>query len=120
MKRNSLPKALYIHIPFCESICDYCDFTKLQYFHSFAEKYLTALADELNKRVKNDDIKTIYIGGGTPTSLDDEQFETLLKMVEPYSKKVIEFTVEANPESLSLSKIKLMKKYGLVLVIRYF
>ena len=112
MKKNNLPKALYIHIPFCESICDYCDFTKLQYFHSFAEKYLHALKKELDDRVLNKDLKTIYIGGGTPTSLNDEEFETLLKMVEPYSKEVEEYTIEANPESLSLSKIKLMKKYG--------
>ena len=110
--KTNLPNALYIHIPFCESICDYCDFTKLQYFHSFAEKYLVALKRELDERVKNKDIRTIYIGGGTPTSLDDAQFETLLKMVEPYSKNVVEYTVEANPESLSLSKIKLLKKYG--------
>ena len=108
----NLPQALYIHIPFCESICDYCDFTKLQYFHSFAEKYLVALEKELNEVVRNKRIKTIYIGGGTPTSLSDEQFSRLLKMVEPYSKSVIEYTIEANPESLSLKKIKLMKKYG--------
>ena len=104
--------SLYIHIPFCESICDYCDFTKLQYFHSFAEKYLVALEKELNEVVRNKRIKTIYIGGGTPTSLSDEQFAKLLKIVEPYSKNVIEYTIEANPESLSLSKIKLMNKYG--------
>ena len=113
MKKNNLPKALYIHIPFCESICDYCDFTKLQYFHSFAEKYLVALKKELEETVANKEIETIYIGGGTPTSISDDQFETLLKMVEPYSKSVKEYTIEGNPESLSLSKIKLMKKYGI-------
>ena len=111
MKIN-LPKALYIHIPFCESICDYCDFTKLQYFHSFVEKYLIALKKELNESVDNKDLETIYIGGGTPTSLSEEHFETLLKMVKPYSKDVEEYTIEANPESLTLSKIKMMKKYG--------
>ena len=111
MKTNKV-NSLYIHIPFCESICDYCDFAKLQYFHSLAEKYLVALQRELNERVDNKELNTIYIGGGTPTSLDDEQFEELLKMVLPYSKKVLEYTVEANPESLTLSKIKLMKKYG--------
>lgn len=111
MKTNKV-NSLYIHIPFCESICDYCDFAKLQYFHSLADKYLVALKKELDERVDNKELKTIYIGGGTPTSLDDKQFEALLKMVEPYSKKVEEYTVEANPESLSLSKIKLLKKYG--------
>ena len=111
MKTNKA-NSLYIHIPFCESICDYCDFAKLQYFHSLAEQYLIALQKELSERVDNKDLRTIYIGGGTPTSLDDNQFETLLKMVLPYSKSVEEYTVEANPESLTLSKIKLMKKYG--------
>ena len=111
MKKTNQISALYIHIPFCESICDYCDFAKLQYFHNFAEQYLNALEKELNEVVDNKDLKTIYIGGGTPTSLNDQQFERLLLMVEPYALSVEEFTVEANPESLSLSKIKLMKKY---------
>ena len=111
MKTNKVD-SLYIHIPFCESICDYCDFAKLQYFHSFADQYLLALKSELDSYNINHELKTIYIGGGTPTSLDDKQFESLLKMVEPYTKGVVEYTVEANPESLSLSKIKLMKKYG--------
>lgn len=111
MKTNKA-NSLYIHIPFCESICDYCDFAKLQYFHIFADQYLVALEEELKKRVDNKELKTIYIGGGTPTSLDDEQFERLLKMVLPYSKCVDEYTIEANPESLTLSKIKLMRKYG--------
>ena len=112
MKKNKA-KSLYIHIPFCESICDYCDFSKLQYFHNFADSYLVALEKELKERVDNFELETIYIGGGTPTSLDDEQFERLLKMVEPYSKSVKEYTIEANPESLSLSKIKLLKSYGI-------
>ncbi len=111
MKTNKV-NSLYIHIPFCESICDYCDFAKLQYFHSLADKYLIALQKELVETVDSKELQTIYIGGGTPTSLDDEQFETLLKMVLPYSKDVIEYTVETNPESLTLSKIKLMKMYG--------
>lgn len=111
--KTNFPKSLYIHIPFCESICDYCDFTKLQYFHSFAEKYLVALKKELNEKVTNKELDTIYIGGGTPTSLNDEQFEELLKMVDPLAKCVKEYTVEANPESLTLSKIKLLKKYGI-------
>jgi oxygen-independent coproporphyrinogen-3 oxidase len=111
MKKNKA-NSLYVHIPFCESICDYCDFSKLQYFHSFADKYLVALEKELHERVDNEELKTIYVGGGTPTSLDDSQFESLLKMLSKNSKHIEEYTVEANPESLSLSKIKLLKKYG--------
>ena len=105
------PSSLYIHIPFCETICDYCDFTKLQYFRKFAIPYLEALEKEL-KGYKIKELKTIYIGGGTPTVLDDDLFEKLLEIVYPYTKNVIEYTIEANPESLSESKIKLLKPYG--------
>ena len=111
MTKTNQVNSLYIHIPFCESICDYCDFAKLQYFHNFAESYLVALKKELDEVVDNKDLKTIYIGGGTPTSLSDEQFDRLLSMIDDYSKSVIEYTVEANPESLSLSKIKILKRH---------
>ena len=105
------PTSLYIHIPFCEHICDYCDFTKLQYFRSFAVSYLEALKKEL---VSYDigPLKTIYVGGGTPTALEDDLFEQLLEMIKPYSNGVIEYTFEANPESLSETKIQMLKKYG--------
>ena len=104
--------SLYIHIPFCKEICDYCDFTKLQYFRFMAEKYLSALKEEFKIYQPFNKLKTIYIGGGTPTCLDDDLFEELLKMVYPYTNGVLEYTVEANPESLSLIKLQLMKKYG--------
>ena len=103
--------SLYIHIPFCTKICSYCDFPKLQFFRSFAESYLKSLSQELDE-IDNKEVKTIYIGGGTPTSLDDDLFLELLKMVKPFTSKVEEFTVEANPESLSLTKLKMMKEYG--------
>lgn len=105
------PKALYIHIPFCNYICDYCDFCKLQYFYSDVSPYLNALKHELES-YKIGELDTIYIGGGTPTSLSNKELETLLKIVEPYSYSVKEYTVEANPDSLSLDKLKLLKQYG--------
>lgn len=106
------PSSLYIHIPFCEHICHYCDFPKLQYFTSLAEKYLEMLQEELTSSNINHSLKTIYIGGGTPTSLEDHLFEKLLNMLQPYSKDVEEFTIEANPESLSIKKLTMLKKYG--------
>ena len=103
-------KSLYIHIPFCNKICDYCDFTKLQYFRNFATKYLEALNEELNSyQIK--DLKTIYVGGGTPTALEDDLFEELLKIIDRYSNGVQEYTFEANPESLSLDKIRMLKAH---------
>ena len=104
-------KSLYIHIPFCNKICDYCDFTKLQYFRNFAINYLDALKDELT-RYQIKDLKTIYVGGGTPTALEDDLFEKLFKIIDTYTDGVTEYTFEANPESLSLNKIKLLKSHG--------
>ena len=104
-------KSLYIHIPFCNKICDYCDFTKLQYFRNFAISYLEALKDEL-KSYPIKDLKTIYVGGGTPTALEDDLFEELLKIIDMYTDGVQEYTFEANPESLSISKIRLLKEHS--------
>ena len=104
-------RSLYIHIPFCNKICDYCDFTKLQYFRKFAISYLEALKDELNSYPIKD-LKTIYVGGGTPTALEDDLFEELLQIIDRYTDGVQEYTFEANPESLSLNKIKLLKAHS--------
>ena len=89
MIREVQPKALYIHIPFCEHICDYCDFTKLQYFTLFAKPYLKYLKKELEGyQIKS--LETIYVGGGTPTALEDDLFVELLKIIEPYANGVKE------------------------------
>ena len=104
-------KSLYIHIPFCNKICDYCDFTKLQYFRNFAIDYLQALKDELAS-YKIINLKTIYVGGGTPTALEDDLFEKILKIIDQYSSGVEEYTFEANPESLTLNKIIMLKEHG--------
>ena len=112
MKKNKV-QALYIHIPFCEHICDYCDFPKLQYFRNFATEYISSLKNELDSyRINKDDIQTIYVGGGTPTSLDDDLFLELLNIIKPYTNNVKEYTFEANPESLTLDKLMMMKRFG--------
>ena len=111
-KINRPVEAIYIHIPFCQHICDYCDFPKLQYFRIFADKYLASLKKEIESYNVPDTIKTIYVGGGTPTALEDDLFLELLKIIKPYNNKVEEYTFEANPESLSLEKLQLMKEYG--------
>ncbi len=103
--------SLYVHIPFCKSICSYCDFAKVFYKKDWAFSYLKALKKELEPLRKNR-YDTIYIGGGTPTSLDDSLFEELLKSISPLRKKRCEWSVESNPECLSEAKLELLKKYG--------
>ena len=108
---NNKVQSLYIHIPFCTHLCDYCDFPKLQYFRNFAEKYIESLIKEIESyKIKN--LKTIYIGGGTPTALNDDLFEKLLSYLAKYIKTVKEYTIEVNPESLTNSKLLIAKKYG--------
>ena len=111
-KINRPVEAIYIHIPFCHHICDYCDFPKLQYFRIFAEKYLSSLKREMESYNIPNTIKTIYVGGGTPTALEDDLLLELLKIIKSYTEKVEEYTFEANPESLSIEKLQLMKEYG--------
>ena len=108
---NKENTSLYIHIPFCEHICHYCDFTKLFYNSQFSKLYLDALFYELDS-YKLGKMKTIYIGGGTPTALSEEEFEKLLCKVSSYLDKDTEFTCEANVENLTNKKLDLMKKYG--------
>jgi len=109
-KTNNIP-SLYIHIPFCETICHYCDFPKLQYFRNFAIPYLEKLRLEIVS-YEIGQLETIYVGGGTPTSLDDDLFLELLEIIKPYTNGVKEYTFEANPESLSIEKLQMMKAYG--------
>lgn len=103
--------ALYIHIPFCDHICSYCDFTKLFYFKKYEKPYLEALKKEILSYNINK-VNTLYFGGGTPTSLSDEGFEDILSFASKYLADNYEFTVEANVENLTQTKLLIMKKYG--------
>lgn len=105
------PKSLYIHIPFCDHICSYCDFTKLFYNSKYEKPYLDSLEKEISSKVTNK-VSTLYIGGGTPTSLSDEGFERILSFAFKYLEPGYEFTVEANVENLTEAKLDIMKRCG--------
>lgn len=103
-------KSIYIHIPFCESICSYCDFCKLFYNKNLAKAYLKELEKEIKNNYKGEEISTIYIGGGTPTSLSYEELSFLFSMLKNIKlANNYEFTIEANVDSLNIDKIKLLK-----------
>lgn len=104
-------KSLYVHIPFCQHICYYCDFSRCIYEKGLVDRYLTHLNKEIDT-IKQDKFETIYIGGGTPTSLDYAQLERLLRMLSRF-KGVKEYTIEINPETFDLDKARLLKQYGI-------
>ena len=104
--------SIYIHIPFCSNICSYCDFCKFYYNEEIVNKYLLALKEEIINNYKNELVKTIYIGGGTPSCLSIEQLKCLLELTKLFNlDKNYEFTLEINPD-ISLEKIKLLKEYN--------
>ena len=105
-------KHLYIHVPFCKTICYYCDFCHRIYDSKIVDKWLNRLQKEV-KESCFEQYETIYIGGGTPTSLNSDELRRLLELIKPFSKSVIEYTIEVNPESLDLDKILLFKEYGI-------
>ncbi len=105
-------KHLYVHVPFCSSICYYCDFCHRIYGDRISERWLDRLEKEIRDSC-HDQYETIYIGGGTPTVLSVEQLERLFKMIQPFSSRCNEYTIEVNPESLDEEKIQLFIKYGI-------
>ncbi|GBU11329.1 oxidoreductase [Erysipelotrichaceae bacterium] len=105
----------YIHIPFCDAICSYCDFPKVLSHVVNRKLYLEGLKKEHIISAQNHDLsglKTIYFGGGTPSALKIAELEFLLSTFEPIIKQAKEITFEANPESLGKDKIKLLAQYG--------
>lgn len=106
-------RSIYIHIPFCTNICSYCDFSKLFYNRKLVDEYLVALNKEINDNYNNETIKTIYIGGGSPSSLSIEQLKELFQIIKIFKLcDNYEFTIECNPEDMNIEKVKLFKKYG--------
>ena len=104
---------IYIHIPFCDCICSYCDFCKILYNNKYINNYLDNLEKEINYRYKNELIKSIYIGGGTPSSLSYQELERLFNIIKIFKlDSNYEFTIECNVNNLDINKIKLFKDNG--------
>ena len=114
---NGMPKGLYIHIPFCDHICTYCDFPKLLTKGQRHAEYIEALIQELKLYQQNvgfSNLQSIYIGGGTPTALSVEQIQPLFDFLteQIQMNQIQEFSIEANPENLTRDKIQYLKAQG--------
>ena len=117
-KENDI--SIYIGIPFCPTKCLYCSFTSysIEKYEDYVDMYLEALEKEIiyvGSKVKNNRVRSIYIGGGTPTSINEMQIERLMKAINKNidMKKLEEFTVEAGrPDTITTQKLVILKKYN--------
>ncbi len=108
------PRAAYVHVPFCAHKCGYCDFASIAGAEAQADRYLDALAIEIDRIPEPAPLATIFVGGGTPTRLDARQLGRLLAQIrgrlplEPGG----EWTVEANPNTLDAEKADVLAAGG--------
>ena len=106
-------ESMYIHIPFCNEICKYCDFCKMYANDRMISDYLRALSLEIDSYYVNDILKTIYIGGGTPSVLSKDELDYLFNILSNLKKdKNCEFTFECNVRDISEPLLIYLKDNG--------
>lgn len=103
--------SIYVHIPFCQQKCNYCAFASFSANNEIIEEYIEHLCKEIRKRKVQKRVKTIYIGGGTPSVLNENQIEKIVSTIyenfDVYEDA--EFTIEANPCSITENLLKKWK-----------
>ncbi len=105
--------SLYVHVPFCAHKCEYCAFYSHAPSGDVLHRYVVALIRELELIAGEVRPRTVFFGGGTPTLLTIDQWQTVLSAMERLSLLgAQEWTVECNPATLSLDKAKLLRSYG--------
>lgn len=109
---------MYIHIPFCHQICHYCDFNKVFFKNQPVDEYIESIGNELTimKRdgISFENVETVFLGGGTPTSLSEKQLDRLLAIINNHVdvRSLKEFSTEANPDELTYGKLLVLKNGG--------
>ena len=109
---------LYIHIPFCDSKCFYCAFNSYTDRFHLKHEYMNALKKQLKNDIENYIIKdnkkieTVFIGGGTPSTIKAFEYKEIFEIIKPYLEKNAEITTEANPNSASFDWLKGMHDLG--------
>lgn len=112
------PRAAYVHVPFCAHHCGYCDFAVAAGQDHLQEAYLEALEAEIATLGDPVEVRTCFLGGGTPTHMRVEGLERLLGVLRQWLPLSAggEFTIEANPESLTEEKVAVLVAYGVTRV----
>lgn len=104
-------RLLYLHVPFCESLCPYCSFNRVSFEETLCRNYFKALRREISLYERlGYDFGGVYVGGGTPTILIDELEETLAQVRRVFS--IREISVETNPNHLTGDNIAILKRAG--------
>lgn len=106
---------VYVHIPFCQKKCDYCDFISFCGKDEQINSYIEALLKEIKEKSdKNLVVKTIYIGGGTPSYINETYIQEILCSIKSNFnvRKDAEITIEVNPGTVSKEKLRAYKKSG--------
>lgn len=113
-------RGVYIHIPFCHQICNYCDFNKVFFKNQPVDEYIEAVGKEIEMTVNKmpdafEQIETVYFGGGTPTALSAKQVSRLLELVNKHlpTNNLVEYSTEANPDELTEEKLIALKEGGI-------
>ncbi|MDV6377958.1 radical SAM family heme chaperone HemW [Sporosarcina sp. GW1-11] len=111
-------RGVYIHIPFCQQICHYCDFNKVFLKNQPVDQYIESIGKEFRLMQEAghsfEEVETVFLGGGTPTALNVAQLDRLLTIVAQYINvpTLREFTTEANPDDLSEGQLAILKEKG--------
>ena len=115
---------IYIHIPFCKSKCYYCDFVSFSNKKEFMKDYIEALKKEIEYNsnfLKDKNVTTIYIGGGTPSIINEGFIKEILTLIkEKYNvNKNAEITIEVNPGTITEDKLLKYKMYFMYSILTY-
>jgi oxygen-independent coproporphyrinogen-3 oxidase len=107
------PQSVYVHIPFCRHRCGYCNFTLVADRDDLIGRYLDALQIEMQSLVPQS-VETIFIGGGTPTHLEEAELVRLFQLIQQKFSLVAggEYSIEANPQDVTRSKTELIAGFG--------
>ncbi len=108
---------LYIHIPFCDSRCFYCAFNTYSDKFYLKQKYMKALKIQLEYEIKSnlknhEKFETIFIGGGTPSTIDIKEYKQIFELLKNHIDKNTEITTECNPNSATIKWLEGMKNFG--------
>jgi len=111
------PLSLYIHVPFCTRRCSYCSFYHVEAQRERETRFIDALVGEIGAGMPSPDttqLRTIFVGGGTPTVLEKDSWQRIMAALAPWisSERPSEFTVEMNPEDVTREMVSFLRGLG--------